>query len=66
MWQQEIDQKQAAMDKMVKIMMLNRLCLPDDLKKKREDEFIIKKKKLGICKKDVLVLKEICLKKGRN
>jgi outer membrane protein len=46
LWQQEIDQKQAAMDKMVKDFEAEQVMLPDDLKKKREDEIFNKEKEL--------------------
>jgi outer membrane protein len=49
LWQQEIDQKQAAMDKMFKDYDAEQVMLPDALKKKREDELLIKKKNCGIC-----------------
>ena len=37
-WQQEIDQKSAALDKMYKDYDAEQVMLSDDLKKKREDE----------------------------
>ena len=46
LWQQEIDQKQAAMDKMVKDFEAEQVMLPDNLKKKREDEIFNKEKEL--------------------
>lgn len=46
LWQQEIDQKQVAMDKMVKDYDAEQVMLPDDLKKKREDEIYNKEKEL--------------------
>ncbi|MEO6669190.1 MAG: OmpH family outer membrane protein [Ferruginibacter sp.] len=46
LWQQEIDQKQAAMDKMVKDYDAEQVMLPDALKKKREDEIYNKEKEL--------------------
>jgi outer membrane protein len=46
MWQQEIDQKQAAMDKMVKDFEAEQVMLPDNLRKKREDEIFNKEKEL--------------------
>ncbi|MEO5941893.1 MAG: OmpH family outer membrane protein [Ferruginibacter sp.] len=45
-WQQELDQKQAAMDKMYKDYDAEQVMLPDDLKKKREDELFNKEKEL--------------------
>jgi len=45
-WQQEIEQKQAAMDKMYKDYDAEQIMLPDDLKKKREDELFNKEKEL--------------------
>jgi outer membrane protein len=46
LWQQELDQKQAAMDKMYKDYDAEKVMLPDDLKKKREDEIYNKEKEL--------------------
>ena len=46
LWQQDIDQKQVAMDKMVKDYDAEQIMLPDDLKKKREDEIFNKEKEL--------------------
>lgn len=46
LWQQEIDQRQAAMDKMVKDFEAEQVMLPDNLKKKREDEIFNKEKEL--------------------
>jgi outer membrane protein len=46
LWQQEIDQRQAAMDKMVKDYEAEQVMLPDNLKKKREDEIYNKEKEL--------------------
>lgn len=46
LWQQEIDQKQAAVDKMVKDYDAEQVMLPDNLKKKREDEIYNKEKEL--------------------
>ena len=46
LWQQEIDQKQVAMDKMVKEFEAEQIMLPDNLKKKREDEIFNKEKEL--------------------
>ena len=46
MWQQEIDQKQAALDKMVKDYEAEQVMLTDALKKKREDELYNKEKEL--------------------
>ena len=46
LWQQEIDQKQIAMDKMVKDYDAEQVMLPDALKKKREDEIYNKEKEL--------------------
>ena len=45
-WQQEIDQKQAAMDKMYKDFEAEQVMLSDLLKKKREDELYNKEKEL--------------------
>jgi len=45
-WQQEIDQKQAAMDKMYKDYDAEQVMLSDVLKKKREDELYNKQKEL--------------------
>ena len=46
LWQQELDQRQAAMDKMVKDFEAEQVMLPDNLKKKREDEIFNKEKEL--------------------
>jgi outer membrane protein len=45
-WQQEIDQKQALVDKMFKEYDAEQVMLPDVLKKKREDELYNKEKEL--------------------
>ena len=45
-WQQEIDQKQMALDKMYKNYDAEQFMLSEDLKKKREDELFIKEKEL--------------------
>lgn len=46
LWQQEIDQKQTALDKMFKDYDAEQVMLPDNLKKKREDELYNKEKEL--------------------
>jgi len=46
LWQQEIDQRQTALDKMFKEYDAEQVMLPDDLKKKREDELFNKEKEL--------------------
>lgn len=46
LWQQEIDQKQAALDKMYKDYDAEQVMLTDVLKKKREDELFNKEKEL--------------------
>ncbi|MBS1733956.1 MAG: OmpH family outer membrane protein [Bacteroidetes bacterium] len=46
LWQQEIDQRQAALDKMYKDFDAEQVMLPDALKKKREDELYNKEKEL--------------------
>lgn len=46
LWQQEIDQKQAAMNKMYQDFDAERVMLTDDLKKKREDELFNREKDL--------------------
>jgi outer membrane protein len=46
LWQQEIDQRQVAMDKLVKDYEAEQIMLPDNLKKKREDEIFNKEKEL--------------------
>lgn len=45
-WQQEIDQKQAVLDKMYKDYEAEQVMLSDELKKKREDELFNKEKEL--------------------
>ena len=46
LWQQEIDQKQAALDKMFKDYDAEQVMLTDELRKKREDELYNKEKDL--------------------
>ena len=46
LWQQEIDQKQAIVDKMLKEYDAEQAMLSDELKKKREDELYNKEKEL--------------------
>ena len=46
LWQKEIDQKQVAVDKMYKDYDAEAVMLPDNLKKKREDELYNKEKEL--------------------
>ncbi len=46
LWQQEIDQRQTALDKMYKDYDAEQVMLPDNLKKKREDELYNKEKEL--------------------
>lgn len=46
LWQQEIDQKQAALDKMYKDYDAEQVMLTDVLKKKREDELFNREKEL--------------------
>ena len=46
LWQQELDQKQTAVDKMFKDYDAEQVMLPDNLKKKREDELYNKEKEL--------------------
>ena len=46
LWQQELDQRQTAMDKMYKEFDAEQVMLPDNLKKKREDELFNKEKEL--------------------
>ena len=46
LWQQEIDQKQAALDQMYKQYDAEQIMLPEDLKKKREDQLFNKHKEL--------------------
>jgi outer membrane protein len=45
-WQQEIDQKQAALDKMYKDYDAEQVMLTENLRKKREDEIFNKEKEL--------------------
>ena len=45
-WQQEIDQKQTAIDRMHKDFEAEQVMLPDNLKQKREDEIFNKEKEL--------------------
>lgn len=46
LWQLELDQKQVAVDKMFKDYDAEQVMLPDNLKKKREDELYNKEKEL--------------------
>ncbi len=46
LWQQELDQKQTAVDKMYREYDAEQVMLPDNLKKKREDELYNKEKEL--------------------
>ena len=46
LWQLELDQKQTAVDKMFKDYDAEQVMLPDNLKKKREDELYNKEKEL--------------------
>ena len=46
LWQQEIDQKQVIVDKMLKEYEAEQVMLSDELKKKREDELYNKEKEL--------------------
>ena len=46
LWQKELDQRQAALDKMYKDYEAEQVMLPDNLKKKREDELFNKEKEL--------------------
>ncbi|MEO6583857.1 MAG: OmpH family outer membrane protein [Ferruginibacter sp.] len=46
LWQVEIDQRQAALDRMFKNYDAEQVMLPDELKKKREDELFNKEKEL--------------------
>jgi outer membrane protein len=46
LWQQEIDQKQTALNKLNKDYEAEQIMLPDNLKKKREDEIFNKDKEL--------------------
>ena len=45
-WQKEVDDKQAALDKMYKNFEAEQVLLSDELKRKREDELFIKEKEL--------------------
>jgi outer membrane protein len=45
-WQREIDEKQAALDKMYKSFEAEQVMLSDDLKKKREDELFVREKEV--------------------
>ncbi|NCI47792.1 OmpH family outer membrane protein [Sediminibacterium soli] len=45
-WQKEIDDKQAALDKMYKNYEAEQFMLTDELKKKREDELFIREKEI--------------------
>jgi outer membrane protein len=43
-WQKDIDARQAALDKMYKDYDAEQVMLPEDLKKKREDQLVVKEK----------------------
>lgn len=45
-WQKDIDTRQAALDKMYKDYEAEQVMLPEDLKKKREDQLFVKEKEL--------------------
>jgi outer membrane protein len=45
-WQKEIDNKQAALDKMYKDYEAEQVMLSDELKKKREDEIFVREKEV--------------------
>ena len=45
-WQKEIDQKQAALDRMYKDYEAEQVMLSEDLRKKREDQLFVKEKEL--------------------
>lgn len=45
-WQKDIDAKQVTLDKMYKDYEAEQVMLPDDLKKKREDQLFLKEKEL--------------------
>ncbi|MEO5563897.1 MAG: OmpH family outer membrane protein, partial [Chitinophagaceae bacterium] len=45
-WQKDIDTKQASLDKMYKDYEAEQVMLPEDLKKKREDQLVVKEKEL--------------------
>lgn len=66
LWQKEIEQKQAAVDKMYKDYDAEQVMLPDNLKKKEKTKFIIKKKNSGTCSGNALALRETCLRKDRS
>ena len=65
-WQKDIDSKQADLDKMYKAFESEQVMLSDDLKKKEKTSFLIRKKKCVSFSVNALVLREICLKKGRS
>lgn len=45
-WQKDIDSKQSALDKMYKDYEAEQVMLPEDLRKKREDQLFLKEKEL--------------------
>jgi outer membrane protein len=45
-WQKDIDSRQSALDKMYKDYEAEQVMLPEDLKKKREDQLFVKEKEL--------------------
>jgi hypothetical protein len=64
-WQKEIDDKQAALDKMYKEYDAEKVMLSDTLQKKRETSCSMEKE-VGICNANALVMKEIYSNCGRN
>lgn len=66
LWQQEIEQKQTALNKMQKDFEAEQVILPEHLQKNAKTKSTTRRKNCAICRKNVLDLKAICLKKDRN
>lgn len=65
-WQEEIDTKSAALDKMYKDYDAEQVMLSDELKKKREDELFNREKELRDLQKKRFGYEGDIFKKGRN
>jgi len=66
MWQKEIDDKQATLNKMYKDYDAEKVMLSDTLQKKREIQLFNMRKKCGNCSARDMVMKEICSSFGRS
>ncbi len=66
LWQKEIDDKQAILEKMYKDFEKDEPLLTDESKKKDPIRFFIMKRNCAICSARVLDMKGTCLKRDRN